>query len=101
EPEADHHDHAAVDLQLPPLAELLGVLDRQRVQSQAGGEPVDDLVGRGLDVEPEGLASLDELPDERWWGPAHNLGAMVGPATHGSPSACPAPPVSCAALLIG
>jgi hypothetical protein len=46
EPEADHHGHVAVDLQLRPLAELLGVLDRQRVQSQAGGELADDLGGR-------------------------------------------------------
>jgi hypothetical protein len=35
------------------------------VQSQAGGEMVDDLVGRVLDVQPEGLARLGELPDER------------------------------------
>src|SRR5215469_11578369 len=83
EPEADHHGDAAVDLQLPPLAELLGVLHRQRVQSQTGGEPVDDLVGRVLDVEPEGPAILDELPDERRWGLLQDVGAVIDPAAHG------------------
>jgi hypothetical protein len=39
-----------------PLAELLGVLDRQRMQPQTGTEPVDDLIGRVLDVQPERLA---------------------------------------------
>jgi hypothetical protein len=45
DPEADHDGHDAVDLQLAPLAELLGALHRQRVQSQPGGEPADDLLG--------------------------------------------------------
>jgi hypothetical protein len=65
ESEADDHSYVLVDLQLPSLTELLGVLDGQRVQPKAGGEAVDDLIGRVLDVQPEGLTRLDELGNQR------------------------------------
>ena len=39
--EADEHGPVRVNLQLRALAELLGVLDRQRVQPKASGELVD------------------------------------------------------------
>jgi len=38
------------------------------VQPQAGGQLINDLVGRVLDVEPEGLACLNELRYQRWAG---------------------------------
>ncbi|MBB4741689.1 hypothetical protein BJY16_005148 [Actinoplanes octamycinicus] len=115
EPEADEHRHLAVHLQLAALAELLRVLDRQRVQPEADGQPVDRLVGRVLDVEPERLAGrvLDVQPErlagrvldvqlERLAGSEeprqqgrrgfrHDLPRVIDPAAHRDRLSVPAP----------
>jgi hypothetical protein len=54
------------------------------VQPQAGGQLVDDLVGRVLDVEPEGLACLNELRYQRRGGLPDDLAGVINPAPHGS-----------------
>jgi hypothetical protein len=86
EAEADEHGHIPVHLQPRALAELSGVLGRQRVQPQAGGQLVNDLVGRVLDVQPEGLARLNELRYQRRGRLPDNLAAVINPAPHGSHS---------------
>ena len=54
EAEADEHGSVPVDLQLCALAELFRVLDRQQLQPEAGGQLVDDLVGRVLNAAQKG-----------------------------------------------
>ena len=63
DPEPDHHRHVAVDDELAPLVEPLRVLHGQVVQAQPVGHVVDDLVGRSLDVEPEGGAGGHQAAD--------------------------------------
>jgi hypothetical protein len=84
EAETDEHDPVPVNLQLRALAKLSRVLDRQRVQPQVGGQLVNGLVGRALDVQPEGLACLDELRYQRRRGLPDYLAAVINPAAHGS-----------------
>ena len=62
---AEHDEvHVAVELlDLGPLAEVLGVLDGQRVQAE-GLAQQSQLVGRRpVQVEPEELAAVQALPD--------------------------------------
>jgi len=54
------------------------------VQAQAGGQLVNDLIGRILDVQPERLACLDELRYQRRGGFPGHLAAVINPAPHGS-----------------
>jgi len=54
------------------------------VQAQAGGQLVNDLIGRILDVQPERLACLDELRYQRRGGFPDHLAAVINPAPHGS-----------------
>jgi hypothetical protein len=84
--QAEAHEQGPVWVSLQPraLAELLGVLDRERVQPQPGGELVDDLVGRVLDVQPEGLARPDELRYQRRRRLPDHLARPINPAPHGS-----------------
>jgi hypothetical protein len=95
EAEADEHGAVAVNLQLGALAKLFRVFDRERVQPQDRGQLVDDLAGRVLDVQPEGLACLNELLYQRQGGIPNDLAGMINPAPHGSqttpPLAAPRP----------
>jgi hypothetical protein len=52
------------------------------VQPQQGGELVNDLVGRVLDVQPEGLACLSELRDQGHGGIPDDLAGAINPAPH-------------------
>ena len=54
------------------------------MQPQAGGQLVNDLDGRVLNVQPEGLACLDKLRYQRRGGIPHHLAAVINPAAHGS-----------------
>jgi hypothetical protein len=83
EAEADEHGSVSVNTQLGTLTKLLRVPGRQRRQPQAAGEPVNDLVGGVLDVEPEGLTCVNELCYQRWGGIPDNLAAVINPAPHG------------------
>ena len=85
EAEADEQDPVPVDLQLGPLAKLPGVLGRQWVQTQAGGQLVNDLVGRVLDIQPERLSRRHELRYQRRGGIPDNLAGVINPAPHGWP----------------
>jgi hypothetical protein len=80
---ADQQRPVPVNLQLGALAKLLGVLDRQRVQAQAGGQLVNDLVGRVLDIQPERLARSNELHYQRRGGIPDDLAGVINPAPHG------------------
>jgi hypothetical protein len=83
EAEADKHGSLAVNPQLGTLAKLLRVPGRQRRQPQAAGELVNYLVGGVLDVQPEGLACVNELCYQRRGGIPDNLAVVVNPAPHG------------------
>ena len=89
ETKPDEHGAISVHLQLCPPAELFCVLESQWVEFQKSRELVDDLVGRVLDIEPKGLASLNELCYQRpGWVP-HQLAAIVNPGPHAtSPGLC-------------
>jgi hypothetical protein len=56
----------------------------QRVQPQQGGQLVNDLISRILDIQPEGLACLNELRHQRQGGVPNDLAGMINPAPHGS-----------------
>src|SRR6185437_10087456 len=84
EAEPDEHDPVAVHLQLRALAKLSGVLHRQRGQPQQGGRLVNDLIGRILDIQPKGLARLNELRYQRLGGIPNDLPGLINPAPHGS-----------------
>jgi hypothetical protein len=75
EAEPDEHDPVAVHLQLRALAKLSGVRHRQRGQPQQGGQLVNDLIGRILDIQPKGLARLNELRYQRLGGIPNDLPA--------------------------
>jgi hypothetical protein len=47
-------------------------------------QPIRDLIGRVLDVEPEGLASLNELCNQRRRGLLNDVVTVIDPAPHGS-----------------
>jgi hypothetical protein len=53
------------------------------VQPEQGGQLVNDLIGRILYIQPEGLARLNELPYQRQGGIPDNLAGMINPAPHG------------------
>ena len=54
ESEADKQRDVSVYLQLGALAKLPGALHPRWMQPQAHGEVVNNLIGRILDIEPEG-----------------------------------------------
>jgi hypothetical protein len=83
EAEADEHGHILVNLQPRALAKLPGVLDCCRGQPQAAGELVKDLTGGVLDVQPEGLACLNELCHQRRGRLPDHLGVVIDPALLG------------------
>ena len=64
----DEEDEVVVVVDLGPLAELLGVLDRERVELEDVAEDLEVLVVRAVEVEPEeplaGKQLLDGLPAE-------------------------------------
>lgn len=83
EAEADDQGPVPVNLQLGRLAKLFGVLDRHWVQTQAGGQLVNDLIGRVLDIQPERLGRGHELRYQRRGGIPDNLAGVINPASHG------------------
>ena len=49
-----------------------------------GGQLVNELIGRVLNVEPEGLACLNELRYQRRVRLPDDLAGVINPAPHGS-----------------
>jgi hypothetical protein len=54
----------------------------QRGQPQGGGQLVNELVGRVLDVQPERLARRNELSYQRGGRIPDDLAAVINPAAH-------------------
>jgi hypothetical protein len=71
-----------VNLQLGALAKLFGVLDRQRMQTRPGGQLVNELISRVLDVQPERLTRSYELRHQRRGGIPDDFAGVINPAPH-------------------
>ncbi len=64
-PVDDEERDLSVLLDLRPLAEVLGVLDRQRVEPEHVPQEAKLLLARPVDVEPEELAVVERRLDGR------------------------------------
>jgi hypothetical protein len=53
------------------------------MQGQAGGQLVNDLVGRVLDIQPERLSRCDKLRYQPRGGIPDNRTGVIDPAPHG------------------
>jgi hypothetical protein len=84
----DEQHVVAVGIELGPLAELAGVLDRERIEAEHVAEGVDLRRARLLEVQPEELLPLAQAPDELDVEGVEDLHAAEPTAAAARPARC-------------